>query len=344
MADPLYTEIAKGDQKAPEQLSHSQKKALKRERYLLYRRQQRPKKRRERRSRQRCERQAFLENLSDEERRCYVLENAQKKIEMQKQAQEHLEMAYHSGQPICINCSFGDTMMEKEIKSLAKQIFYSYHYMKNHRVSLQFHLTSFPLSGVLYEECIKYQYAHWKVHTYEDPFWELFDPKSIIILSPDAEEALQDFDPSKVYVIGGLVDCSVITHESYMQAKNLGLPCRKLPIQETRMACMNSILNINTIVEILVHYKKYSNWNHAFENCVPKRKQQNMGRRGIKRQQKRALVANEFLKGSLAPERLDEGKTSTHSDKMAFELSACLEGLSHLFLHEDRIPPINTPH
>ena len=43
----------------------------------------------------------------------------------------------------------------------------------------------------------------------ENPVTELFDSKDLVYLSPDAENTLQNLDPKKVYVIGGLVDDSV---------------------------------------------------------------------------------------------------------------------------------------
>ena len=38
----------------------------------------------------------------------------------------------------------------------------------------------------------------------------MFSPSELVYFSPDAEEALDAIDSSKVYVIGGLVDCPVI--------------------------------------------------------------------------------------------------------------------------------------
>ena len=37
----------------------------------------------------------------------------------------------------------------------------------------------------------------------------MFDSKDLVYLSPDAENTLQNLDPKKIYVIGGLVDDSV---------------------------------------------------------------------------------------------------------------------------------------
>ena len=37
----------------------------------------------------------------------------------------------------------------------------------------------------------------------------VFDPSSLVYLSPDGQTALETIDPTKTYVIGGFVDRSV---------------------------------------------------------------------------------------------------------------------------------------
>lgn len=44
----------------------------------------------------------------------------------------------------------------------------------------------------------------------EVPVLELFDTNDIIYLTPDATDILEELDKDKVYVIGGIVDESVI--------------------------------------------------------------------------------------------------------------------------------------
>ena len=42
------------------------------------------------------------------------------------------------------------------------------------------------------------------------PVSELFDVKDVIYLTPDAEDMLEELDKDKVYIIGGIVDESII--------------------------------------------------------------------------------------------------------------------------------------
>lgn len=45
---------------------------------------------------------------------------------------------------------------------------------------------------------------------HEEPLEQVFKPEEMIYFSPDAEEEIETIDPTKVYVIGGLVDRSIV--------------------------------------------------------------------------------------------------------------------------------------
>ena len=42
-----------------------------------------------------------------------------------------------------------------------------------------------------------------------EPLEQVFQPADLIYFSPDAEEEIESIDPTKTYVIGGLVDRSI---------------------------------------------------------------------------------------------------------------------------------------
>ena len=73
-------------------------------------------------------------------------------------------------------------------------------------------------------------------------------------LSPDAEECLNEIKDNQAYVIGGLVDRTIVSKQSLEKARNLGVLVRRLPIKE----CIGDIVkverrvfNINTVVQVL---------------------------------------------------------------------------------------------
>lgn len=51
--------------------------------------------------------------------------------------------------------------------------------------------------------------SKWPMTFHKECVEEVFKPEEIIYFSPDAEEEIETIDPSKVYVIGGLVDRSI---------------------------------------------------------------------------------------------------------------------------------------
>jgi tRNA (guanine9-N1)-methyltransferase len=51
-------------------------------------------------------------------------------------------------------------------------------------------------------------------------------------MSPDAEEALLDFDSDSSFVIGGLIDRTVVKGASLSQANAHSIKARRLPIAE----------------------------------------------------------------------------------------------------------------
>ena len=64
------------------------------------------------------------------------------------------------------------------------------------------------------------------------PAWEAWGSSSVVYLSPDAEEVLEELDESKVYCIGGLVDRTVAKGASLDLAARVGVQrTARLPIK-----------------------------------------------------------------------------------------------------------------
>ncbi|OEH76716.1 tRNA (guanine-n1)-methyltransferase domain-containing protein [Cyclospora cayetanensis] len=105
--------------------------------------------------------------------------------EQRKAHLAHLEECMREGIRVCFNCSFDENMQDKEIRSLAKQLFLSYHFVKKSTdVKVQIHLASFAEGSPCRVACE-----------------QLFSGASWL--------ELLDVDSSKTFVIGGLVDRTV---------------------------------------------------------------------------------------------------------------------------------------
>ncbi|UKJ89766.2 tRNA (guanine(9)-N(1))-methyltransferase [Theileria orientalis] len=190
-------------------LPRSQKKKLKRLQKRERRRLRRPEIRRKRKENLRNEREELLSSMTEEEKEEYILNLRKTNYEKSVKISKFLDESHENGLPICINCSFEDSMDAKEIRSLAKQISLCYNIIKKYMVPIKLILTSFSKVSSLYKDCELFGVHKWKVHFEEKCFWEVFDEKNTVVLSPDATEYLEDIEDDKVYVIGGLVDTNV---------------------------------------------------------------------------------------------------------------------------------------
>ena len=128
----------------------------------------------------------------------------------------------------------------------------------------------------------------WKVHYHDEPFYLIDDliklKKEFVYLSPDAEEELNDVSEDKIYIIGGIVDRTVIQNLSLnriISLKNddnceIKIVAKKLPLIKYIKDVKNTVLNINTVVEILSLYadmdEDKKDWKTVFEKALPKRK------------------------------------------------------------------------
>ncbi|CEM38534.1 unnamed protein product [Vitrella brassicaformis CCMP3155] len=270
-------------------LTKSQKKVEARKRYRMKKRARQKETRREKRIEQREQRKQLLEGMTEEERAAFLEDEKRQKEALEKSYEGHLAAAYESGTKVVFNCSFMDQMSDKEKSSLAKQLSYAYNAMKTSDppVRLQMHVTSFDKGGELWQRMLHFGAEKWKMHYHEGSAWDVFSLDDIVVLSPDAQEELECVDESKVYVIGGLVDRSIAKYESWSQAQQYGLPCRKLPFTRYIKENLGTVLNVNTVVEVLIRYLQTKDWEHALTASVPQRKQTNIGKKAVKLQTKR---------------------------------------------------------
>jgi hypothetical protein len=144
---------------------------------------------------------------------------------------------------------------------------------------------------VLYEKLLQQGIKSWVVEKHHELPWEIeffpFLPSyvtssssspltlpSLVMLSPDAEEPLEEFDPNKIYIIGGIVDRTVNKSRTLQKSKELEIEVKRLPIQEYLPNRTNHILNIDHMIEIICSYlatkvpSSYC-WVSAFSQLIP---------------------------------------------------------------------------
>lgn len=85
----------------------------------------------------------------------------------------------------------------------------------------------------------------------------LFPCEGIVYLSPDATEDLETIDPQAVYVVGGIVDRTVIKNLSLSRASSMGFRTVKFPIRKyIDIAMASPVLTIEQAVRILLGLKE----------------------------------------------------------------------------------------
>ena len=110
---------------------------------------------------------------------------------------------------VVIDLSFCDKLREKEVTSVANQAQHCYGLNRKaadtRPLDLHFVGVDVPLVAKAFERHQGYQ--QWKVfrHSAAD-VRDLWDPASIVYLSPESPNVLEEVDETKVYVIGGISD------------------------------------------------------------------------------------------------------------------------------------------
>ena len=227
-----------------------------------------------------------VKNMTKEEKEKYYDEYYKQKIALKEKEKQDLILAYNSNFIICFDLNFNTYMDSKEQKSLTAQLALCYNINKHNKKKINFYFTN--MTKDLMEQLNKKDAQKWKVHYSNSPFYLIDDliklKKEFVYLSPDAEEELDDVSEDKLYIIGGIVDRTVIQNLSMNRVNgikndnncDIKIVTKKLPLLKYIKDVKNTVLNINTVVEILSLYadmdKDKKDWKSVLEQALPKRK------------------------------------------------------------------------
>lgn len=227
-----------------------------------------------------------VKNMTKEEKEKYYDEYYKQKIALKEKEKQDLIQAYNSNFIICFDLNFNTYMDSKEQKSLTAQLALCYNINKHNKKKINFYFTN--MTKDLMEQLNKNDAQKWKVHYSNSPFYLIDDliklKKEFVYLSPDAEEELDDVCEDKIYIIGGIVDRTVIQNLSMNRVNgikndnncDIKIVTKKLPLLKYIKDVKNTVLNINTVVEILSLYadmdKDKKDWKSVLEQALPKRK------------------------------------------------------------------------
>ncbi|XP_075582274.1 tRNA methyltransferase 10 homolog B isoform X2 [Pelecanus crispus] len=191
-------------------------------------------------------------------------------------AKERLLEARASGPRLCVDLGVADRMTQKETSRLASQIRRLYGANRRAEKPFWLCLTEFVVGSLIYEECFRMNdgFSNYLMDTTQESYLDLFPLDTIVYLTPDSENVLEDIDPNKVYVLGGLVDESIHKKLTLQRAQEQSLQTARLPIREYMVKTVNTknyhseTLAINQVFDILSTYYETRSWPAALKAGV----------------------------------------------------------------------------
>jgi tRNA (guanine9-N1)-methyltransferase len=217
-----------------------------------------------------------LAGLSEEE----IEKAKQEKMELRtarkderKERREKLTQALETGQNIVIDLEFGQMMKPNEISSLLQQVMYSY--AANGRAEAPCRLSLTGCTGDIHTQLEKISgFNNWLLHKQERSYLSVFEDRKedLVYLTADSENILERLDPSKIYIVGGLVDRNRWKGVTLEKAKSQGIQTAKLPIGEHMKMLSSQVLTVNQVVEIMLRFAELGDWSKALFAVIPPRK------------------------------------------------------------------------
>lgn len=208
-----------------------------------------------------------------EERKGVRKERMEKRSEERDRKIERLTKAKENGQNIIIDLEFSHLMTVTELRSLVQQIMYCY--AVNSRCASPCHLWLTGCNGDMETQLDKLPGSDkWimekKSESYIEALQTLKD--SLVYLTADAEKVLDDLDPKKMYIIGGLVDRNRWKGITMKKAMEQGIEAARLPIGNYVKMSSSQVLTVNQVMEILLKYLETRDWKDSFFQVIPQRK------------------------------------------------------------------------
>lgn len=99
------------------------------------------------------------------------------------------------------------------------------------------------------------------------------EKEDLVYLTADSENIVNVLDPTKAYIIGGIVDRNRYKHLTLDKAKKDGIKHAKLPIGEFMQLKSSTVLTVNHVFEILTEFYQGKDWKEALNKVIPDRKQ-----------------------------------------------------------------------
>ena len=190
-----------------------------------------------------------------------------------------MEAVMHSRLRIAVDCTWGDSLSSKQIMRLVSQIRHMHSLNMRAKGPARLYLTGLCEGGKMWQEShrqISNGFHSLLMSTTETAHTQLFCQNELVYLSPDSPHLLLSLDPSKVYVIGGLVDESVNKGLTLKKAEEERVATAKLPVMQYMNLKKNyprhCVLCLNHVLGILLDVNAGKRWPQVLDHHIPKRK------------------------------------------------------------------------
>ncbi|XP_051918494.1 tRNA methyltransferase 10 homolog C [Hippocampus zosterae] len=179
-------------------------------------------------------------------------------------------------QPLVLDMSYESNMSRREIENTVSQLMEVEGWNRRAKEPYHLHFCNLQPDGAYMKEFLKrYGAETWNrllITNTEAHAVDVFPHDRLVYLTADSPNVLRTFDHSKVYIIGAIVDRSILSGLSLANAKRLKLATARLPLDEfLHWETGAKNLTLDQMIRIMLSMKETGNWQEALE-FVPKRK------------------------------------------------------------------------
>ncbi|KAJ1927685.1 tRNA (guanine(9)-N(1))-methyltransferase, partial [Linderina macrospora] len=176
---------------------------------------------------------------------------------------------------IVLDMDFDEKMNDKEVKSMCSQVMRCYSVNKQAEKRVSLHISKLHGRGKERFDTAMKDHAKWSADhiTFDDcEYIDKFNKEELVYLSADSDNMIETLDPTKVYVVGGIVDKNRYPKLTLEKAEKQGIAHGQLPIGKYIQMSTRKVMTVNQIFEMLVKFVEVEDWKTAFMDSIPQRK------------------------------------------------------------------------
>ncbi|XVF26199.1 hypothetical protein REPUB_Repub13aG0278700 [Reevesia pubescens] len=214
--------------------------------------------------RKRKEWEEKLAGLTEDERRKLIDSRKElRKERMDKRSEERglkiqrLTQAKETGQNIVMDLEFSHLMTQSTALFNRFAFLIMYCYAVNGRCSVPAHLWLTGCQGEMETQLQSLPgFDKWMIEKEKQSYIQAFSDQkdNLVYLTADSETVLHELDPTRVYIIGGLVDRNRWKGITMKKAEEQGIHTAKLPIGTYMKMSSSQVLTVNQVIEILLKF------------------------------------------------------------------------------------------